>query len=780
MLLVNSYNFKNKLINLVNQLIDFFILLTIGLVPIYFAFLYKDYSVFGLDKVILFRSLTEVLLLLYVTKIVLEGKIKITLKKWQIILPILFFLSYFLATIFSYSPHTSFWGHYWRHQGLFTYLHYFFFFLLVSLNYDFSQEKKQKRFLAILLLSSFIVCLFGFIQYIGLDWHKWQESQLLQRINSTLGQPNFLGAYLVLIIPLSVFSLFRFRNFYIKLLISIVLLFQFLILLLTYSRSAWLAILFICFLGIIYFFYFKQYKKILAVFISLLIIFCLLFLAVLFSGKVNYKLGSGLTLSARLQSFFSPELGSNKLRIDNYKLALSLINSKPILGYGPETMWLWFPHYYTKELSFHEKINTYFDRTHNEILDIIIFTGFIGLISFLLFLFYVLQISSKVLFRRENYEKDKNNFLFLFFTILGIIGYLVTLQFGFSITTTNIYFWTFLAIVFLLARKTSQPNYENKVIPISISSVIKYSFFFLFFLSIVFIIWQFNINKIIADIYFYKAMSGAVTKSNFKDTNDKFLKSLQYNPREDYYRSGFADRLIKTAKTLDDCEVKNKLLIPALSFLQDIPADRRDLNVRINLVRGKAFYFHCLEQDDFSTIDQAYQEVVDFVPELASLRLDGGEMYYQIGNYQKAIENFQNALELYPDIDDSRINQEHREQLKGEMLVVYKLLGDAYIKIENNNQALENYFKANELLGGQVNFDLRNKISEIYLLKKEYNKAIAFDQHSLTLSGNDIYYQYRLMQDYKMAGDLNNAKKYAEEVLKINEDIKEAKEILNL
>jgi len=66
---------KNKIINLINWLIDFFILLTIGLVPIYFAFLYKDYSIFGLDKVVLFRSLTEVLLLLYITKIVLEGKI---------------------------------------------------------------------------------------------------------------------------------------------------------------------------------------------------------------------------------------------------------------------------------------------------------------------------------------------------------------------------------------------------------------------------------------------------------------------------------------------------------------------------------------------------------------------------------------------------------------------------------------------------------------------------------------------------------------------------------
>ena len=767
---------KSNTTNFLNRLIDFFILLTIGLVPVYFAFFYKDYSVFALDKVVVFRILTEIILLLYIIKVVLSRQIKLTLNKWQIILPALFFLSYFLATIFSVSPYTSFWGHYWRQQGLFTYLHYFLFFLLVGLNYNFTQDKKQKRFLAVILISSFIVCLYGIAQYLGMDWHKWKDSLMLQRINSTLGQPNFLGAYLVLVIPLSVFALYKLKNYYIRLIIGVILFLQFLVLFLTYSRSAWIGIMLACLLGLGYFLYFKQYKKILVIFVIFIIICCSLFFIVLFSKKIDYKLGGGLSLNNRLLSFFSLEIGSNKLRLDNYKLAMSLIGSKPIFGYGPETMWLWFPQHYNKEISVHEKVNTHFDRTHNEILDIIIFTGFIGLISFLSLMIYLFVKAFKVLLKTSYYKNDKNNFLFLFFSLIAILAYFIIIQLGFSITATNIYFWLYLAIIFLLVNQAV--GYDSKVIFITIRPIVKYSAVFLFFLCISYIIWQFNINKVLADIYFYKAMSGVIAHDNFHKVNDNFLKSLQYNPREDFYRARYADKLISTAKTIETCNEKNQLLISANSFLQEIPEDRRDINMRVNLIRAKAFYYYCQNYNDFSEIDKMYEEVVSFSPQLASLRLDGGDMYYQIGDYEKSIENFEKTLKLYPNLADPRINREHKEAIKKEMIVVYKLLGDAYKQVDNYDQALENYLKVNKLLANRVNFDLRNKISAIYLLKEEYDKAIALDKHNLILSGDDIYYKYKLMQNYELAGDLINARQYAEEILKINENDKQAKEIL--
>lgn len=768
---------KNSIINLISKLIDFFILLTIGLAPIYFAFIYKDYSVFTLDKVVLFRLLTEILLLLYIIKIVLSRQIKLTLNKWQIILPALFFLSYFLATIFSTSPYTSFWGHYWRQQGLFTYLHYFLFFLLVGLNYDFIQEKKQKRFLAVILISSFIICVYGIIQYLGLDWHKWGNILLLQRVNSTLGQPNFLGAYLVLIIPLSVFALYKFKNYYIRLIIGVILFSQFLTLFLTYSRSAWIGITLVCLLGFGYFLYFKQYKKILVIFIVLIALFSVLVSGIIVSGGIDFDVDKEFNFKNRLKSFLVLDRGSNKARLDNYNLATNAIILKPILGYGPETMWLWSAKFYNKELAVYEKINTYFDRSHNEILDIIIFTGFAGLFCYLLLLFYLFIRALKVLLKTNYYKNGKNNFLFLFFSLIAVLAYFVTIQLGFSITTTNIYFWLYLAIIFLLINQITGHN--NKIIFISIRPVIKYSSIFLFFLCTVYIVWQFNINKVLADIYFYKAMSGVIAHDNFNEVNDDFLKSLQYNPREDFYRARYADKLISTAKTIETCEEKNQLLISANSFLQEIPEDRRDINMRVNLVKAKAFYYYCQNYNDFSEIDKMYEDAVSFSPQLASLRLDGGDMYYQIGDYKKAITNFEYALKLYPNLTDSRINREHREQIKEEMIVVYKLLGDTYRQVDNYDQALENYLKANKLLANRINFDLRNKISAIYLIEEEYDKAIALDEHNLILSGGDIYYKHKLMQDYKLVGDIDKAKQYAREVLNIDADSELAKEILN-
>ncbi len=768
--------------NGVNWLIDFLILAIIGLAPVYFAFIYKDYSVFALDKVVVFRALTEILLLLYIIKIVLSRQIKLTLNKWQIILPALFFLSYFLATIFSVSPHTSFWGHYWRHQGLFTYLHYFLFFLLVGLNYDFIQEKKQKRFLAVILISSFVVCLYGIIQYLGLDWYRWKYSLLLQRVNSTLGQPNFLGAYLVLIIPLSVFALYKFKKFYIRFIILIVLFLQFLILILTYSRAAWLGIIFIFILGVSYFCYFFGSKKIKILFFVFCFILPFYIINTIYSGEIIYYEDKALNFKDRLQntihSLFVMDKGSNKVRLDSYVLFFSLIKHKPLLGYGPETIWLWYPEYYNGKEPVRDFINSHFDRTHNEILDIIIFTGLAGLIFYLSIIFYLLFKSGKILLKKQFFEKDKNNFLYLFFVLSGLIGYLITIQFGFSITVTNIYFWLYLAIVFVLINRIN--NINKKIIIIKIKPIIKNILLFTFFICITYIVYQFNINKIRADIYFFKAMAGITIHENFNAVNDKFLKSLQYNPGEDFYRARYADKLISTAKTIETCEEKNQLLISANSFLQEIPEDRRDINMRINIVKARAFYYYCLDSSDFSEIDKMYQDAINFSPQLASLRLDGGEMYYYIEEYDKAIENFKNALKLYPDLTDPRINQIHRERIEAEMIIVHKLLADAYIKADNHDKALENYLKANKLLANRVNFDLRNKISQIYQDKKEYKKAIEFDFHSLILSGYDIYYIVKLMEKYYLGEDIINSRKYAEQVLKFNNNNELAKKILDI
>jgi hypothetical protein len=86
-------------------------------------------------------------------------------------------------------------------------LHYIVFFLIVILNLKNWQQIKRIIFAA--LSSSAIVCLYGFLQYADLDFVSWKKSAVFQgRIFSSLGQPNFLGHWLIMVIPLSIYCLF--------------------------------------------------------------------------------------------------------------------------------------------------------------------------------------------------------------------------------------------------------------------------------------------------------------------------------------------------------------------------------------------------------------------------------------------------------------------------------------------------------------------------------------------------------------------------------------------
>ncbi len=82
---------KQKVIKICDYLIEAGILAIVFLVPVYFAFIYRDYSVFSLDKTVLFRILVEVLLLLNLIKLAINKAILIYIRKKHLLLVFLFF-----------------------------------------------------------------------------------------------------------------------------------------------------------------------------------------------------------------------------------------------------------------------------------------------------------------------------------------------------------------------------------------------------------------------------------------------------------------------------------------------------------------------------------------------------------------------------------------------------------------------------------------------------------------------------------------------------------------
>jgi hypothetical protein len=119
-----------------------------------------------------------------------------------LLLPVSFFAAlYALSTLTSVSPSTSFFGSYDRAQGLATTLAYLLIFVLTARTMR--SHEQIARAISVVLVVSFPVAFYGVIQHYALDPLFWPHGDVPGRITATLGNAAFLGAYLILILPLT-------------------------------------------------------------------------------------------------------------------------------------------------------------------------------------------------------------------------------------------------------------------------------------------------------------------------------------------------------------------------------------------------------------------------------------------------------------------------------------------------------------------------------------------------------------------------------------------------
>ena len=121
-------------------------------------------------------------------------------------LPALFLVvAYVISTIASVSPNTSLLGSYDRTQGLYTTFSYILIFFLAASTIH--SHGQIERAVNVALVASFPVAFYGVIQHYALDPLSWSHGASPGRVASTIGNPAFLGAYLILVIPLTLMRL---------------------------------------------------------------------------------------------------------------------------------------------------------------------------------------------------------------------------------------------------------------------------------------------------------------------------------------------------------------------------------------------------------------------------------------------------------------------------------------------------------------------------------------------------------------------------------------------
>ena len=410
------------------------------LVPLVFTT--STFELFEFPKMILVYLLTILIVAAFLVKSVVLGKLQ--LSRTPLDKPIAaFVLVNILSTIFSIDRYTSILGYYTRFNGGLLSL-----FCYVALYYIFIGEMgdKRNRFVRSLLLSSLLVSIYGILQHFGIDKDYWVQD-VQRRVFSTLGQPNWLAAYLIMVLPVSLAWMIEnskhqmSKLFYISLPTVLYAAFWF-----TYSRSGLLGfgaamVTFLVFLGKENLK--KNWRPLFLVGLSWLLISVLAF-SLTISEKI--PVARAATPSAAEQERGSPSseprsvTGSTvQIRLAVWKGTLNLIKDRPLLGAGPETFGYSFLPYRPAELNQTAEWEFLYNKAHNEYLNIAACTGLLGLAAYL-------WIIGKFVLWSIRSRSTQNN-IFQAGVFAGWVGILVSNFFGFSVVVTSLLFWLYLALM---------------------------------------------------------------------------------------------------------------------------------------------------------------------------------------------------------------------------------------------------------------------------------------------------------------------------------------------
>ena len=127
---------------------------------------------------------------------------------------LIFGLVYVIATFTSLEPRISFWGSYDRQEGTYTYLTYIVLFLLIASHLR--HWVQVERLVTTIVFASIPVCAYSWLQHFNNDPLVWADaSQSALRTPSTMGNPIFLAAYVLMTVPFTLYRLvLRYQQFF--------------------------------------------------------------------------------------------------------------------------------------------------------------------------------------------------------------------------------------------------------------------------------------------------------------------------------------------------------------------------------------------------------------------------------------------------------------------------------------------------------------------------------------------------------------------------------------
>ena len=367
-------------------------------------------------------------------------------------LGMLYLLLIYVSTIFSVDKLNSIIGISNNRESVILLTCYVLIFLFSMQYLNFDKKKANLFILSGVIMS--IISVLQFFKIIYFESYSFPWGNYASPYG-TLNNPNYLGAYITLILPVSIYMYFAEKKsmyYFSSCLI-------FMVALMSRTRGAWLGISVTFVFLMMYFIKDKEHRRKIEVLV-ISFVFIAFVLNLLMSGILVSR---AVSIVFDLKEVAAPEGPAGTPGLDDaagsyrmfiWKRVIESLPKHPLFGVGVGNLRYIFETYYTQELLAiqNQGIST-FQRAHNEFIHIAGTTGIPSLIA------YVLMLASVI---KTSYEKIRSNPISIALTF-SVIGYIIQSFFSNNVVYHSYMFWIILGAA--IHQRTIAENLDAEEIP---------------------------------------------------------------------------------------------------------------------------------------------------------------------------------------------------------------------------------------------------------------------------------------------------------------------------
>lgn len=601
--------------------------------------IFKDFiSPFHFGKVIVFRGLIEILGVAYLILILKDRSYLPRRDKifWAFFL---FVLAFSLTTLTSVLRYPSFWGSLERMGGLWTFWHYFVFFIILTS--VFTKKEHWQRLFDLTIFVGVLSAFYGFGQKTDIDFFVGSGGR--ERIFGTIGNPALFAGYQLFSVFLSLIMYFNPKNNQNrKTLYLLAFIATSTATLMTAVRGSVLGYA----IGLTVFaFLWMRYKPsrvgklAFKTLVSLAVLFFVF--SLLFSDSPLVKNSKYLSRITNL----SLTAVTVQTRFWAWQAGIKGWSESPktiLLGWGPENFNIPFSKNFNPKFFVGSGSETLFDRAHNMFVEILVTMGIIGFLAYIN-IFIALFSCLRKLLKHSNFSSYAIGLIPLF------VAYMIHNSFIFDTSANFIAFFTVMGFVsYLNLDKKEEINLTQSI---RISKSLISTLTIILSISVLALIYKTNILPAKANY----ATTRAIVRGwagNFNGALSKYKEALSYDvPGKYEYRHRFAQYLVgaggPSVKEKSVREAYDYALTEVDKNIEENPIDNLPYlyGSRLNIFLGK-------DDPKSQYNDKALvysMKALELSPTFIRTYYEIAQAYLNKKNFSKAIEFFQKAVELNPE-----------------------------------------------------------------------------------------------------------------------------------